>query len=231
MGIFTHLAVYPSNLFKHEVASDNLILYFHYFTPMGLKRPTGITVIAIVTLLIAISYFWSGVGAFLVGDMLSGYVVMGSAIGGILKAIGIVYLLLGGFSVILGMGLLMMKEWARVHGAKFYQVLAFICIVLCIFNLLLLLYAIIYFLFWRHLTKFSTKRTFEEYGYEKPEFAYSSRKPNQPSISASLQSTRIEQQQEEEVTLPDNMILCPNCDTINLKTQNYCKTCATELHD
>jgi len=197
---------------------------------MGSKRPTGITVIAIVTLLIAISYFWTGIGVFWVASMVSGFSVVGSALGGIMKAMGVVYLLLGGFSVILGIGLLMMKEWARVHGARFFQALAIICIILFIFNILLLLYGFIYFLFLRYLTKSSTKKEFEDHGYEKPDIDYS-RRSGQPSISASMQKAREEQPEEEEVKVPDNMILCPNCDSINLKTQDFCKVCATELND
>lgn len=196
---------------------------------MGTKRPTGITVIAIVTLLLAVGYLWTGIGAFWVGEQMSTIGVMGSAAGGILKAIAVVYLLLGGFSIILSIGLLMMQEWARVHAAKFYEVLAIICLIFFIFNFLLLLYALIYFLFYRHLSRTSTKMEFEEYGYEKPNIDYSRKRTSQKTLITSVQKAREEQPKDDPIKVPDNMILCPNCDALNLKGQDFCKRCATEL--
>ncbi len=197
---------------------------------MKSKIPTGVIVIAVVTILIGMSYLYFGGALLFIGSVVSGYGSTGTAVGGIFKAIGLVYLMLGGLSMLISIGLLTMKDWGRTYGRQFYIVLAVLCFILFLANPLLLLYGALYLFFYRYLNMTSTKLAFENYGYEKPDFhrrvrhtpAYDPQTPPAQQVSAAKIPI-------PEIKVPENMVLCPSCDMINHKTQQFCKRCASEL--
>jgi hypothetical protein len=198
---------------------------------MSKGRPLPIIIIAVVTILIAINFLVDGGSLVLAGNMLMAYGSIGYSIGGLFRIIGVVWLLLGAFSIFLAVGLLLMMEWARVHGVLFYEIMALLSFVFCLFNPFLLLYGTLYLVFFSYLKKRSTRDRFETYGYEKP--SPQRRMESRPSMAVQAgpePAPKFGPPVDTGLKVPDNMMLCPNCETLNLKSNDFCKVCATELH-
>ena len=72
---------------------------------------------------------------------------------------------------------------------------------------------------------------FDPYGYDKPGVTRMRTDPSATSDTVSIYRRKEETEQDEaEVQVPENMMLCPGCNALNLKTADFCKTCAADLH-
>lgn len=193
---------------------------------MGMKRPRGILIICIVSFLIGAVYMFYGATFFGFGSIFAG------AVGGILKGIGVGLLLIGGLVIAMAIGLLMMAEWALKWAAEFYGFLAAFAIILSVFNLLLIPTAIVYLLIFFYLRRSSTNIAFREFGYEKPDIhdSIAARKKAHTAQYQTLLKVEV-LPPEISLNIPDNMVFCSQCQTLNLRNDKTCKMCATSLEE
>ncbi len=169
-------------------------------------------------------YVFYGATLFGFGNIFAG------AMGGIFKGVGLGLLLIGGLVLVMAIGLLMMAQWARKWAAEFYGFLAAFAIFLALFNFLLIPTAIVYLLIFFYLRRPATKAAFQEFGYERPlvHDAIASRK-NAYKVEHKPAWEPGKPPEEPIINVPDNMVLCPQCQTLNLKSDQTCKMCATSL--
>ena len=199
---------------------------------MALKRSLGIVIISIFSFIYGSLYFYYGAvfmgfaGAFT------------SEVGGIFSAIGLLLLLLGSLLIVMAIGLLLMADWARKWGADFYGLMAGLALFVALFDPLMLLPAVTYLFFYFYLKSSKTRRSFESYGYEPPKIHEGvAKRQHAHTTTLRVESTSLaeparETPRQSEMKIPGNMVLCPHCQTLNLKKDGACKMCATELpHD
>jgi hypothetical protein len=151
-----------------------------------------------------------------------------------LAIIGGLSILAGLISVFLFVGLMLMKDWARLYSIVFFisvgifsvvlmfmnfylgcTIISFVVVIICVFSVLF-------------LRKASVIRTFESYELEisKRRFIDSKSEVHETMQDKILESRSV----EVEVKVPENMMLCPQCNALNLRKDEFCKTCATELN-
>jgi hypothetical protein len=195
------------------------------------KRPKGIWLISILTILSGLYILYNGwtiVGA---ASAVAG-VGMDIDVGGILSAIGLMLIVVAALLFIMAFGLLMMAEWARRWGSEFYGLMAILAFFLAIFNYYLVLSGVIYLIFYLYLRSSKTKAIFEGYGYETPRAhviiaaRYQAHQRVEPSRQASEHRAPHPQ---KSLVVPENMVLCPQCQTLNMKHERTCRMCATDL--
>ncbi len=194
---------------------------------MATKRPPEILLISLVSFLIGGFYFL--IGAAFLG--LAG--IFSSAVGGIFKGIGLLILLLGSILILMAIGLLMMAHWARKWAADFYGLMAGLALLLAFFNIYMAISFVVYLLFYFYLKSSKAKKAFGEFGYEPPkvhEFVSRQCQAHHPKESF-MTMAETEPAKETSIKVPENMVLCPQCETLNLKSDKTCKMCASTLEE
>jgi hypothetical protein len=198
---------------------------------MATQRPVGIVIISIISFLIGAFYIINGALFLGVGGQLSVHV------GGVFKAVGVMLMFLGSLQIVMAIGLLLMAQWARKWAADFYGLMAGLAILLALFDLYMILPAITYLLFYFYLKRSKTIRAFGDFGYEAPKMHEEIAKRQHVTYMRTIRPENVSDVEHEPVlprksrtTIPENMILCPQCQTMNLRKDKYCKMCASDLH-
>jgi len=204
------------------------------------KTPLGIWIIAMFNLLIGIILLILGMTLayfqefpLQISDMEDPYVVYGSA----LRIFGGFAALTGMFSILLTAGLALKKEWARGWDQVFFIAIIILGLIGVALNfyimcsITIVIFVVICIACLITLRKPNVAAAFDPYGYDKTGVQRTRTDPSATLDSiASIRQTEAAKQEEVEVTVPDNMMLCPNCEALNLISVDFCKTCATDLH-
>ncbi len=210
---------------------------------MGSKVPTGVMGTAALNLVLGVFFILLGLALAIYETFMSD--IQGSgyedlAMSAFLHIVGGLFIFVGTFSIILSAGLLLMKDWARMYDELFFSVIiigglifggfvvAFlqtliVCTGIAVTIAIISIVCIIY------LRKQHTIRMFESYDTERKRAPMEDHLPK-PRREVSIQS-KIEATEHDTTTVnvPENMMLCPNCDALNLIEEDHCKICATEL--
>ncbi len=175
----------------------------------------------------ALAFFNQFLGDFEVYD-LSYY-----AVRSFLGIIGGLSILAGFLSIFLFVGLMMMKDWARIYSIVFFMTVFVMSIVLIIINfyvactVISLVIAILCIFCVLYLRKANVIKLFESFELDVHKSHIISSESDKELTQDKILATKPE---DIEVKVPENMMLCPQCNALNLKKDDFCKTCATELN-
>lgn len=206
---------------------------------MGSKVPSGVMGTAALNLVLGVFFVLLGLALAIYETFMSD--IQGSgyedlAMSAFLHIVGGLFIFVGAFSIILSAGLMLMKDWARMYDEVYFTVIFFGGFIVVFINVLLicsiiaLSVSIISIVCIIYLRKQHTIRMFETYDTERKRAPVKDDLPK-PIREVSIQS-KIEATEHDTTTVnvPENMMLCPNCDALNLLEEDHCKVCATELH-
>ena len=205
---------------------------------MGSKVPTGVMGTAALNLVLGVFFILLGLALAIYETFMSD--IQGSgyedlAMSAFLHIVGGLFIFVGTFSIILSAGLLLMKDWARMYDEVYFTVIFFGGFIVVFINVLLicsiiaLSVSIVSIVCIIYLRKQHTIRMFESHETEMKRAPMEDDLPK-PRREVSIQS-KIEATEHDTTTVnvPENMMLCPNCDALNLIEEDHCKICATEL--
>lgn len=201
------------------------------------ERSSGILGIALINLLLGVFLILLGTALAFFNQFLGDYEVYELsyyAMRTFLGIIGGLSILAGFISIFLFVGLMLMKDWARMYSMVFFIAVFVFSIVLIFINFYLacmvisLVITIICVFSILYLRKASVIQLFESYELEISKSKFIS---TESDIQETMQDKILESRSAEvEVKVPENMMLCPQCNALNLKKDDFCKICATELN-
>jgi len=192
--------------------------------------------IALVVLFVAMILTGFGLLMAILGEMISDFGTMADQLAGkMVKLNGVLLMVSGMASLIISIGLYRMQDWARHWGSQFFRAFFFLSLLFFIFNVLTsficsmmaLFFSLLSAYCWMKLRSPHMKGIFEGAQYEPPDWA--GHGVTKSSVYVEKKTMEPDSPEQDIVNVPDNMMLCPNCQTMNLKTNTHCRTCGSEF--
>ncbi len=197
------------------------------------KIPGAIKIISIVTSLLGIYHIISGIMALWAGRTLSGYQIEDA-----FRILGLIWLLVGLYSIILSWGLKKMKVRSRKQGIGFLALLGILCFALSFTDMLLIAFGIVYLIFATQLGNPYIKKSFEIHDYG---LMHTANVQNKSKFNAHRSNigpsdhapphleTKPDPKPKRTVNVPENMVLCTNCEMLNKIDTVFCVRCAFDI--
>ena len=208
---------------------------------MRAKIPKMVLVISTITVLFGLYHILNAMTVFYQSQMLRGYATPDT-----FQILGLIWLGLGLYSIIISIGLDFMKLWARLQGVQFFFWAGIFCIFMYFTDILMVVVGVFYLIFCSSLTRPYMVKTFETFEYEK--LSVENIEINHPSImkalrlsqevempeyqkDASLEANVVSKKSEKprKIRVPENMVICPNCDMLNQIDTVFCVRCALDI--